>query len=105
MDNGCLIQEFFLMSYGLFKPIASVAELVDAADSKSAALTGVGVRVSPEAPTLYQLIILGESGLPRSDFKDYIATYLSKSYPEITGLSERVESDHIYESDLFFLKN
>jgi hypothetical protein len=29
---------------------ASVAELVDAIDSKSIALTGVGVRVSPEVP-------------------------------------------------------
>jgi hypothetical protein len=84
---------------------ASVAELVDAADSKSAGRKAVGVRVSPEAPLLYQLLILDETGFPKPDFKNYISTYLTKSYPENTGLGQRVKNDEILESDLFFLNS
>jgi hypothetical protein len=84
---------------------ASVAELVDAADSKSAGRKAVGVRVSPEAPTLYQLILLDDSGFPKPQVKNYIITYLNKSYPEKTGLGERVKNDEIIESDLFFLSS
>jgi hypothetical protein len=81
---------------------ASVAELVDAADSKSAGRKAVGVRVSPEAPLLYQLSILDETGFPKPEFKNYISTYLLKVIQN-TGLGERVKRDEIIESDLFFL--
>ena len=83
---------------------ASVAESVDAVDSKSTDRKVVGVRVSPEAPSFYRMIIFNEYGQPSSSDKDYAANHLTANRKEKVGLGERVRCDQILESDLFFLK-
>lgn len=83
---------------------ASVAESVDAVDSKSTGSNPVGVRVSPEAPTYFRIVIFDEYGRPDKSLKGYAANHLTLKRKEKIGLGERVRNDQILESDLFFLK-
>ncbi len=82
-----------------------VAESVDAIDSKSI-IFGCGSSSLPEATisSSYQLHILDSNGLPDLQTKKFCSTWLATKRNNLE-LSQKIESDSIHESDLFFLKN
>ena len=84
--------------------------MVDVADSKSAARKGVRVRVSGEPP-LYKLIVFNKDKTVNQTAKTLVAGLISlnqrskNQFQNYIGISSRIKSDEIYESDLFFLNS
>lgn len=77
--------------------------MVDVADSKSAAGNSVRVRVSGEPP-LYLLKIFNINGTQDESAKTFIGRYLNIKNEGESGLGERVKTNTLNQSDLFFLK-
>ncbi len=78
--------------------------MVDAVDSKSTDRKVVRVRVSGEPPTLYRLKIFNLDGTQDESAKTFIGRYLNIKNKGEPGLGERVKTNSLIQSDLFFLK-